>query len=553
MQDKQVHALRACSLVAMPPPEQRTPPPGGFPKDLATLNLTGWASLIQDVAQGMRMVPLNLSMEVYADSMVLLQLLEATTGMRYCRICCQPTPSCLCSGAYTSVPTETWSQTMASVPVQGVAASSAGSTTSEASTVEAQEPGLTSLPPGLTPLDFSSWSLPPPGALQTGGLTLPSGGGVGRQAAGPRAPTLSTPQGTLLIRQQRLHRPVAPYQRPAPPTSQPVAPYQQALLQPSQPITPYQQAVQPPRPAGRGGATQSASSAATPAAGQPVQERGRQPTRGRGLLGRGRLASRPRRGWGLTSGAPTTNTQGDAQPRPGCRTRTSRYDPAILAGNYCSSGWRKDLEHVLKVYYCYNLQAPFDEIEWIRVRELFFDRFAAKKAEALRIKEESPLDCMPFITGEFYAATGIHLHELQNFTRWIKKGSYYHGLLAHQGQIEEIPHLIGEGFPKWPQLKPSESRQNSYSRAEGLVAGLSEPAASLPAAPTQETPAEEPPMVEAPVPGPSLRSTCSPHTGDSCRGAPHGGGSSPRPLSLQSTCSDGDRWSGRWPILGRPG
>ena len=497
MQDKQVHVLRACSLVAIPPPEQRTPPPGGFPKDLAMSNLMGWAGLIQDVAQGMRMVPSNLSMEVYADSMVLLQLLEATTGMRYCRICCQPTPSCLCLGAYTSVPTETWSQTMASVPVQGVAASSAGSTTSEASTVEVQEPGLTSPPPGLTPLDFASWSLPPPGAPQTGGLPLPSGRGVGRQATGPWAPMPSASQGMLPICQQRLCRPVAPYQRPAPPTSQPVAPYQQALLQPSQPITPYQQAVQQPRPAGRGGATQSTSSAAAPTARQPVQERGRQPTRGRGL--QGRSASCPGHGRGLTAGAPTTNTQGDAQPQPGRHTRTSRYDPAILAGNYRSSGWQKDLEHVLKVYYRYNLQAPFDEFEWIRVRELFFDRFVAKKAEALRIKEESPLDYMSFIAGEFYAATRIRLHELQDFTRCIKKGSYYHGLLVNRGQIEGIPHLIGEGFPKWPQRKPSESHQNSYSRAEGPVAGSSEPATSPPAAPTQETPAEEPPMVEAPV------------------------------------------------------
>ena len=95
--------------------------------------------------------------------------------------------------------------------------------------------------------------------------------------------------------------------------------------------------MQPPRPAGRGGATQSATSAAVPTAGQPVQERGRQPTRGRGLLGRGRSASRSRCGHGLTAGAPATNTQGDAQPRPGCRTRTSHYDPAILAGNYRSS------------------------------------------------------------------------------------------------------------------------------------------------------------------------------------------------------------------------
>ena len=269
MQDKQVHALRACSLVAMPPPEQRMPPPGGFPKDLAMLNLMGWAGLIQDVAQGMRMVPSNLSMEVYTDSMVLLQLLEATTGMRYCRICYQPTPSCLCLGAYMSVTTETWSQTMARAPVPGVVASSAGSTTSEASTVEVQEPGLTSPPPGLTPFDFTSWSLPPLGAPQTGGLPLPSGRGVGRQAAGPRAPgpqapMLSAPQGMLPICPQRPLQPVAPYQLPAPPTSQPVAPYQQALLQ-------------PPRPAGSRGTSQLATA---PMAGQPTEEHGRWPARG---------------------------------------------------------------------------------------------------------------------------------------------------------------------------------------------------------------------------------------------------------------------------------
>ena len=107
MKVQQVHALRACSLVAIPPSEERTPPPGGFPRDLTTMNLTSWAGLIQDVAQGMKVIPPNLSMEVYLDSMIPLQLLEATMGMGYCRICCQPTPSCLCLGAYQSVPTET--------------------------------------------------------------------------------------------------------------------------------------------------------------------------------------------------------------------------------------------------------------------------------------------------------------------------------------------------------------------------------------------------------------------------------------------------------------
>ena len=102
----------------------------------------------------------------------------------------------------------------------------------------------------------------------------------------------------------------------------------------------------------------------------------------------------------------------------------------MLAAKYRSGGWRKDLEHVLKVYYRYNLQAPFSEPEWVRVRELFFDHFIPKKAKALAIKEESTLEYMPFIAEEFYRATGLCLHELLEFTLWIKKGSYFHGLLV---------------------------------------------------------------------------------------------------------------------------
>ena len=208
-----------------------------------------------------------------------------------------------------------------------------------------------------------------------------------------------------------------------------MAPYQPLVPPTSQQVALYQQTVQPLSLAGRGGVAQSASSATTTTTGQPVQEHGRQPTRGRGLLRR--LASRPGHGCALTTGAPPTNSQGGDPPKPGCRTRTSRYDPAVLAGNYHSSSRRKDLERMLKIYYRCNLQAPFDEYEWIRVRELFFARFVSQKTEALRIKEESPLDYMPFISREFYVATGIRLHELQYFTRWIKKNSYYHGLLVH--------------------------------------------------------------------------------------------------------------------------
>ena len=108
---------------------------------------------------------------------------------------------------------------MARIPGQGVAASTGGPTTPEAATTEVQEPGATSPPPGLTPLDFTNWSLPLPKAPLTGGLPVPSGGppSIGRQTAGPRAPTLpmqapSAPQGMLPIHQQRPHQPAAPYQ-----------------------------------------------------------------------------------------------------------------------------------------------------------------------------------------------------------------------------------------------------------------------------------------------------------------------------------------------------
>ena len=154
MKLQQVHALRACCLVAIPPSEERTPPPGGFPKDLSCMNLTSWASLIQDVAQGMKVVPPNLSMEVCLEAMVLLQLLEATTGMGYCRICSQPSPRCRCEEDQYAPPTA-WSQMVARMQGQGGEASIGGPTPPGATTSGVQERGVLLPSPGVQPPDFS--------------------------------------------------------------------------------------------------------------------------------------------------------------------------------------------------------------------------------------------------------------------------------------------------------------------------------------------------------------------------------------------------------------
>ena len=208
---------------------------------------------------------------------------------------------------------ETWSQMMARMPGQGVAASIGGPATPGTATAEVQEQGVPPPPPGLHPPDLTNWSLPLTEAPVTGGLLTPSGGplSIGRQTVGPwalgqRTPALpmqapSAPQGMLPVCQPRLHQPATPYQQAAQlqnqpatpyqqaaqPQSQPATPYEQAVQPSSQPATPYQQAVQlPRRPTGRGLLARPTSDRATPAADRTIPEHGRQQARGRGVRGR---------------------------------------------------------------------------------------------------------------------------------------------------------------------------------------------------------------------------------------------------------------------------
>ena len=117
------------------------------------------------------------------------------------------------------------------------------------------------------------------------------------------------------------------------------------------------------------------------------------------------------------------------QPQWGGRPRSALRGPMQLVANFHSSGWRKDLEHILRVYYRFSV-ASFREAEWVRVKERFFDHFLQHKEEALALKEACPMDFMAYIQDLFYQATSLHLDGLVSFTGWIKWGSYYHGIVA---------------------------------------------------------------------------------------------------------------------------
>ena len=178
--------------------------------------------------------------------------------------------------------------------------------------------------------------------------------------------------------------------------------------------------------------------------GADPQDHGRSSTRGRGGSGQSIIYPRgvpgktsvqlPHQDGDLPSGSmpsvpPPPPAPERTQPQWGGQPRSALHDPVKLAVNFHSSGWRKDLEHILRVYYRFSI-ASFRESEWSRVKERFFDHFLQHKEEALAIKEARPMDFMAYIQDLFYQATSLHLDGFASFTGWIKKGSYYHRIVA---------------------------------------------------------------------------------------------------------------------------
>ena len=72
--------------------------------DLSDLNLSDWATLVQDVASGLLVLPPNLGSDMSLPAVALLQQLEKTTGWGFCCYCCHLGSRCICMGAYPSAP-----------------------------------------------------------------------------------------------------------------------------------------------------------------------------------------------------------------------------------------------------------------------------------------------------------------------------------------------------------------------------------------------------------------------------------------------------------------
>ena len=305
------------------------------------------------------MAPLpNLGSEVSLAAVALHNLLEKAIGWVYCCFCYHLGSQCTCMGALPP----SWSQVVGESLGCRATASSGGVTTP--GMPAAGMPRYLLPPPGLLPIDYSKWRLPPPKAPAAGGATAPLLlPGVGRSAGlwGMRKRIAGSPRPGGLAQHM-----------PAPPTTMPCVPQTMPVQQPS-PVglaMPYQQVVEPPKKPVGWGVTADTPAVKTSPAGGATQDRGRPTARGWGHGSRsvscpkrvpGMASVQPQHlEGGLPSGSmpsapPPPPAPERTQPQWGGWTRSTLCDPTWLAVNFHSSGWRKDLEHILNVYYKYNV------------------------------------------------------------------------------------------------------------------------------------------------------------------------------------------------------
>ena len=121
--------MRACSLLAIPPPPDQRALPGGLPDDLSQDNLSTWAGIVQDVAAGLIVPQPETGQKIFPDAVGLLTLLESVSRVAFCRQCYLPGSACRCldSASTTSTASTTglsWSEI--ADPTYGTNPASAG-------------------------------------------------------------------------------------------------------------------------------------------------------------------------------------------------------------------------------------------------------------------------------------------------------------------------------------------------------------------------------------------------------------------------------------------
>ena len=420
----QEHALRVCSLLAIPPP----PPgqkalPGGVPEDLSQDNLSTWADIVQDVVAGMIVPQPGTDQIIFPQVVEVLTLLELVSRVAFCHQCYLPGSACRCLGSCST--TSTASTT-------GPLWSDIADPTFGTNPAPAGRGARSALPYGSSATPGSSiWDLPSADFPR-----LPGAPSAIRQPR-PPAGRASHLESQLMAIRYGMTAPPDPLRLP------------QSTWSP--PTTQNRRRVQlPPPPPRTDSATTTDQSQQTTAPG-PEHE--------------GPATQRPgrARACGRAHGAASTlpRQPRTSQPAPGCSGGASRseqqrapdWNPLARLSTHRSGGWKKDLDFYMGAYFRLNYrQEPASK--WPELKAKFFKFLIDHHSEWKSIRNNDPLGYLPYMEAQFERVTGYKLVGLGACTEWIRAGTYYHWVIAQQGQLGRCPRLAGVPPPQGPMTPP---------------------------------------------------------------------------------------------------
>ena len=418
----QEHALRACSLLAIPPP----PPgqevlPGGVPEDLSQDNLSAWSETVQDVATGMIAPRPEMSLTIFGQVVEILTILESVSQVTFCRQCYLPGSTCRCLGG---------SFTASTASTTGMLWSEIADRTFGPNSALAGE-GAGSVPPYGSPATAGGSIWDPPSADYP---RLPGAPTAICQPCPPAGRASHLESQLMAIRYGKT-APPDPLRLPAP-TWEP-------------PTTQHRRWVQLPLPPPR---TDSASttdqSQQTTAVDLEHEEQGTQQP------GRAKAHGRAHK---PASGVPhQPRTSQLAQGRSGGASQSAKqwapdWNPLAKISTHRSGGWKKDLDCYRGAYFRLNYQHE-PASKWPELKAKFFEFLIDHHSKWKSIRNNDPLGYLPYMDTQFEHVTGYKLVGLGACMEWIRAGSYYHWVIAQQGQLGQCPHLASVPPPQGPMM-----------------------------------------------------------------------------------------------------
>ena len=126
-----------------------------------------------------------------------------------------------------------------------------------------------------------------------------------------------------------------------------------------------------------------------------------------------------------------------------------------------SEGWKADYF----TFFCYFLQGHYSHIPLAQLRPIIEPvlRYLGTRREFwARLKEEDPLRLMPYLAAVFERQTGLALPALAKYMKWIKAGSFYHGIISKREELNHTPHLVTAPAPNMNQRSPNKDALISH-------------------------------------------------------------------------------------------